>query len=281
MVDENSQNSTGPIKSNESSTFSTPIKLTKELQVLKLLHNIKNQRPKRYLGDDLDTETKEFIYSYSWALPTMPILRTIQNFVGQEKILEIGAGTGLWCFLLKKLGVNIDAVDNQDWEKNTIEFEYWNDVENKSMDEIKKMIPKYKIIMMVWPTNKDESAYEYLKLFTEVWDKKNTEMEQKVKQKVILIRDYKKGEYLEDLETGTFYFHKYLEKYYNEPLYWARNPNENHISPELSKKSVLILAERNSIPLDNEEKFYQYWEFPDFLEEEEEEEKEEEEEEEG
>lgn len=211
--------------------------------------------PQEYWESYIDKNRKkvtEFIYSHSWALPTMSILKEIQNFVGEESVLEIGAGTGLWCYLLKKLGVNIVPVDNQNWVENTINFSEWIEVENKTMDDIKKMIPDYKIIMMVWPTNKDESAYEYLKLFTEEWDKKNAKMEQKVKQKVILIRDYDEAAYLEDLVTGTFNFNTYLQEYYNisNSKSWYHKPNPNHMSRKLTKKSQLILAERNSIPLD-------------------------------
>lgn len=259
MVDKNLQNSTGPIKPKESNPLSTPINNTKELQTKMILNDIDNERAevfsKVYWGKNEDIgkkQKKNFIYSHSWAMPTMPVLREIQNFVGQEKVLEIGAGTGLWCGLLETLGVNIDAVDNQNWDKNTIKFEeMWCEVEKKTMDEIKEMIPHYKIIMMVWPTNRDDSAYEYLKLFTENGG-----------EKVILIRDYKKEESLEELETGTFYFHKYLQKYYNEPIYWYKEKNPKHILPKLTKESLLILAERNSIPLDNEEKFYLSWENP-------------------
>jgi hypothetical protein len=54
---------------------------------------------------------KPFIYNYSWAIPSPEAIAEIAAFIGDDKCLEIGAGRGLWAFLLKEAGVPIIATD--------------------------------------------------------------------------------------------------------------------------------------------------------------------------
>lgn len=55
---------------------------------------------------------KPFVYNYSWAIPSREAIKEIVCFVGTDKCLEIGAGRGLWAFLLQEAGVSIIATDN-------------------------------------------------------------------------------------------------------------------------------------------------------------------------
>ena len=179
----------------------------------------------------LRNDIKNFIYNYSWVLPTLNFLEKIQNFIQKEyEVLEIGAGTGLWSYLLSEMDIKIRAVDNYVWKD--IQFNKFFNVENKTMKEIKEMIPNYKIIMMVWPTNKDDSSYEYLKLFTENGG-----------EKLILIKDYS---YPNDNITATEDFYNYLKLHYNisNSKSWNYKTKEENISPKTSIESELILADK-------------------------------------
>lgn len=54
------------------------------------------------------------INEYAWAIPTDAALEMIQKY---GPILELGAGSGYWSFLLKKLGTDVVAYDDQSWEE--------------------------------------------------------------------------------------------------------------------------------------------------------------------
>jgi hypothetical protein len=48
--------------------------------------------------------------AFSWAVPTTEALAAVES-EATRGIIEIGAGTGYWCALLKRRGVKVDAVD--------------------------------------------------------------------------------------------------------------------------------------------------------------------------
>jgi len=52
-----------------------------------------------------------FCTELSWSLPHMEALSAIKNFVGDDRICEVAAGTALWSTLLQQMGVNIVASD--------------------------------------------------------------------------------------------------------------------------------------------------------------------------
>lgn len=54
-----------------------------------------------------------FVDRFSWAVPNKQAILEISKFIGNDTCLEIGAGLGLWSYLLQQEKVNIIAVDNQ------------------------------------------------------------------------------------------------------------------------------------------------------------------------
>lgn len=54
---------------------------------------------------------REFCAAVAHAVPSQEVIDTIRDFVGTEKVLEIGAGRGLWAQLLLVAGVNILPTD--------------------------------------------------------------------------------------------------------------------------------------------------------------------------
>lgn len=66
-------------------------------------------KPLSYIQDTM--RRPPFVYNYSWAIPTPEAITEIAKFVGTDKCLEVGAGRGLWAFLLKEAGVSITATD--------------------------------------------------------------------------------------------------------------------------------------------------------------------------
>jgi hypothetical protein len=89
--------------------------------------------------DDIDSICIEeirreiFIDRFSWAVPDKKSVQEITNFINTDKCLEIGAGKGLWAYLLKLEGINITVVDNL------------NDNETKLRKEIEENIRELKL----------------------------------------------------------------------------------------------------------------------------------------
>ena len=100
-----------------------------------------------------------FRYTFSYAVPTKKVINKITKFIGNDKVLEVGAGKGLWASLLDKEGVDIIATDDLSWNDKRFYIQV------KKMDAI-KAINKYdvNILMMIWPPN-DPMAFNGLKKF--------------------------------------------------------------------------------------------------------------------
>ena len=58
---------------------------------------------------------REFLRRYGWAVPTPEALSAIRRFVDYRKVLEVGAGTGLWASLLDAYGVSVTPTDDYSW----------------------------------------------------------------------------------------------------------------------------------------------------------------------
>lgn len=57
------------------------------------------------------TKRRYFVAFYSWSIPNRGSLEKMMNFIGNDKVLEVGCGNGLWAHLLKLSGVDIVATD--------------------------------------------------------------------------------------------------------------------------------------------------------------------------
>lgn len=87
---------------------------------INIYDEIKKAGPK-YSGNALEYVSKlaveglrrdVFIDRFSWAVPDKLSIQEIATFIGDDKCLEIGAGKGLWAYLLSLEYINITAVDN-------------------------------------------------------------------------------------------------------------------------------------------------------------------------
>ena len=52
---------------------------------------------------------------FGWAVPTPEVIAAIRDFVGERRLLEVGAGSGLWSHLLSVYGVDTLATDDYSW----------------------------------------------------------------------------------------------------------------------------------------------------------------------
>lgn len=65
----------------------------------------------------------QFVKKCAWAVPNMAAINEIAR---QGKIVEVGAGTGYWTFLLRQMGVDVVAYDESPYQNN------WCDKRRKS-----------------------------------------------------------------------------------------------------------------------------------------------------
>lgn len=56
---------------------------------------------------------KPLIWAYSWAIPSSEAIHAIADFCDDSPIVEMGAGTGYWAWLLRQAGVEITCFDSR------------------------------------------------------------------------------------------------------------------------------------------------------------------------
>lgn len=112
-----------------------------------------------------------FQFHYSFAIPTDEAIRKINKLSIGKKIVEVGAGRGLWAFLLATLGTNITCYDNLSWFSNCedlinlINYPYYP-VTNQNHTDID--YSSFDILLLIWPPRDldNKMASETLSLFT-------------------------------------------------------------------------------------------------------------------
>jgi len=121
-----------------------------------------------------DKRTKEYLRSiyfrprYSWSVPTKKAIEEIKAFVGQETVLEIGSGLGLWSKLMSDAGINIIATDSPSKEHKGeyLQGEQFTGVEQiDHLDALDKYHDK-KVLFLCWPPYDTPLAHEALEYFT-------------------------------------------------------------------------------------------------------------------
>jgi len=85
-------------------------------------------------------------------------LKILAEYIGNEKCLEIMAGSGMLSYGLREFGVDIIPTDNYSWKQANP----WMDIEKMDcIDAIKKYGKERKYIIMSWPEMND-NAYKAL-----------------------------------------------------------------------------------------------------------------------
>jgi hypothetical protein len=104
-----------------------------------------------------------FNFKLSWSIPSEYAVDCIIKFINKHgSALEVGAGHGLWAFLIKK-GANIIATDSNISHGSTSKNKF---IEVVEMDH-KTAIATYptEVLFMSWPSYDDKFAAESLRVF--------------------------------------------------------------------------------------------------------------------
>lgn len=140
------------------------IKLTKSKKSPNELKNIKNKLKKMDRQNELKRRDY-FARRYAWAVPNKTAIQKIKKFAKKEQILEVGAGLGLWAYLLREAGANVIATDDFSWKKKVQNKRNFTEVEKLN---VQKSINKYKdagVLLLVWPPYDEPMANNALKKF--------------------------------------------------------------------------------------------------------------------
>jgi len=127
--------------------------------------------PHRISWADEYTRRSEFTRSMSWAVPTREVIRQIVKWSSGGKIIEIGAGRGLWAKLLRDEGASVEASDPNPPDENHF-FKNWNNqadrdghvydsVEKMSGDEHASRSETGDTLMLVWPYLEDSGDADW------------------------------------------------------------------------------------------------------------------------
>lgn len=100
---------------------------------------------------------------FGWTVPEEETLNKIANFLKGEKVLEYGAGLGLWSKLLQLKGINVDPVDEMKQDYVNFKFTtFTNIIKANAKDYVKKK--NYTALLFIYP-DKSGSDYNTLKSF--------------------------------------------------------------------------------------------------------------------
>jgi hypothetical protein len=98
---------------------------------------------------------KKLIWAYSWAIPSDEALAALKDF---SPLIELGAGTGYWAWLLRQAGVDVVAYD-----LNPMAPPHWTDIE--AGDE--NVVQKYpeRTLFLCWPSYQEPMAHQALERY--------------------------------------------------------------------------------------------------------------------
>src|SRR5688500_10600535 len=84
---------------------------------------------------------KKLIWAYSWAIPSLEGIHAISQY---SPIVELGAGTGYWAWLLSQVGAQVTAFDHE-----PLQVPRWHSIEQG--DE--SMVHRYsdRALFLCWP----------------------------------------------------------------------------------------------------------------------------------
>ena len=107
---------------------------------------------------------RHFTALISWSIPDENALKAIKEFVGNNKVLEVGAGFGFWSKLLQLCDCDIIPTDNFSSYGTSSEKSFTGVEKLESLDAI-KFYQNSNVLIMIWPPYNTSMAYNALTNF--------------------------------------------------------------------------------------------------------------------
>lgn len=108
----------------------------------------------------------EFVRTHAWAVPSMQGIEAIKKLVGNDTVLEIASGTGLWARLMQDAGIKVIPTDSYEGYHFTKDVEKFTNVHIANHRKaIRDFGYKANALMFCWPPYTDPMAAQALKMF--------------------------------------------------------------------------------------------------------------------
>ncbi len=102
----------------------------------------------------------DLVNKYSWAIPDSGAIELIKKY---GPIVEIGAGSGYWSYLLKQSGANIIAYDKKPYNNRYCKAN-WGNVRYGSTK--KASLHTDRSLFLCWPPYNNQMAYKALSYYS-------------------------------------------------------------------------------------------------------------------
>jgi hypothetical protein len=99
---------------------------------------------------------KKLIWAYSWAIPNEEAVDTLRSL---SPLIELGAGSGYWAWLLRQAGADVIAFD-----QNPKAPPHWTSVEEGDEGVIESH--PHRTLFLCWPPYRDEMACRALRAYS-------------------------------------------------------------------------------------------------------------------
>lgn len=107
-----------------------------------------------------------FTKEYGWSVPSKEAIQKIKEFVGQDKVIEIGSGHGMWAKLMIDNGITVAATDSFSHRAGFVsQKKPFTEVEDLEAIAALKKYGAYNVLMLSWPPCGDKMASNSLKTF--------------------------------------------------------------------------------------------------------------------
>lgn len=120
-----------------------------------------SEKAKRQRGFASKEGRTELAGKYAWAVPNDEAIRTIQK---EGPIVEIGAGTGYWAYLLRQVGVEVHAYDAKPGHNHWCSHDPWTHVEVGGPEKV--LDHPQCTLMLCWPPYNESLAHDCVELYT-------------------------------------------------------------------------------------------------------------------
>lgn len=111
----------------------------------------------------------DFVHKYAWATPSKEAIAKIKEFAGNDGILELFAGRGLWARLLRDEGIRVTATDKFSERRqyfHSHDSPDFTDVLNMShIEALLKFGLAHGTLLMCWPPYAQPFAAEAVESF--------------------------------------------------------------------------------------------------------------------
>lgn len=102
------------------------------------------------------TLRKKLIWPYAWAIPSDEVIEMIVSFCSGFPVIELGAGSGYWAWLLEQAGLRVAAFDS-----NAAQPPHW--IEVKEVAYLNWQAHFQHTLFLCWPSLNSNMAIDALR----------------------------------------------------------------------------------------------------------------------